>query len=138
MIELNGRDSRILSRMSDDTPLILLIEDEPATARLVQHKVKGQGYRFEHRSNGKEGYEAAMELLPDVIILDVMLPSMNGFEILRKLRKHEETSDTKVIMLTSKNREEDIKMGFDLEADEYMDKPFRPGELIMRLSRVLS
>lgn len=85
-----------------------------------------------------EGYEAAIELVPDVIILNVMLPSMNGFEILRKLRKRQETREIKVIMLTSKNREEDIKKGFELEADEYMDKPFRPGELIMRLTRVLS
>ncbi|MFN1835121.1 response regulator transcription factor [Balneola sp. MJW-20] len=124
--------------MAEKAPLILLIEDEPATARLVQHKVSGEGYRFEHRSNGKEGYDAAVSLKPDVIILDVMLPSMNGFEILRKIRQHSVIKDTKVIMLTSKNREEDIKTGFDLEVDEYMDKPFRPGELIMRLSKVLS
>ena len=124
--------------MSNPSPLILLVEDEAAVAKLVEFKAKRQGYKFEHRSNGKEGFEAISELKPDVVILDVMLPSMNGFEILRKLREDENTRETKVIMLTSKNRVEDLKRGFELDADEYIEKPFRPDELMMRLTKVLS
>ena len=124
--------------MNNSAPLILLVEDVAAVAKLVEFKAKREGYRFEHRSNGKEGYEAIAELNPDVVILDVMLPSMNGFEILRKMREDEITRDTKVVMLTSKNRVEDVKKGFELKADEYIEKPFRPDELMMRLKKVLS
>ena len=124
--------------MNEALPLVLLIEDEPAIIRLVEFKVKRSGFSFEYRSNGKEGYEAVSELNPDVIVLDVMLPSMNGFEILRKVREDDKTRDIKVIMLTSKGRVEDLKQGFDLEADDYIEKPFRPDELVMRIMKVLS
>lgn len=121
-----------------DTPLILLVEDEPAVAKIVEFKVKRSGFQFEHRMDGKAGLEAALELEPDVVILDVMLPSMNGFEVLRKIRQDEKGQDFKVIMLTSKHRVEDLQTGFNLKVDEYMEKPFMPDELMMRLNKVLS
>lgn len=124
--------------MGSDSPLVLLVEDEIAVSKLVEFKMKREGFKFEHRANGKEGYEAVGELKPDVVILDVMLPSMNGFEILRRIREDDDTKETKVIMLTSKNRVNDIKTGFDLKVDEYLEKPFRPDELILRLQKVLS
>lgn len=124
--------------MGSDSPLVLLVEDELAVSKLVEFKMKREGFKFEHRANGKEGYEAVGELKPDVVILDVMLPSMNGFEILRRIREDDDTKETKVIMLTSKNRVNDIKTGFDLKVDEYLEKPFRPDELILRLHKVLS
>lgn len=121
-----------------EKPLILLVEDSPAIYKLVSYKLKKDGFRFEHRENGKEGLEAVKELRPDLVILDVMLPSMNGFEILRQIRADEELRDTKVIMLTSKNRAEDLEKGFKLEVDDYMDKPFKPTELVLRINKVLN
>ncbi|MDX1617593.1 MAG: response regulator [Balneolaceae bacterium] len=121
----------------DNQPLILLIEDNPAIYKLVSFKLKKSGYRLEHRDNGMEGLRAIRELLPDLVILDVMLPSMNGFEILRQVREDPETEDVKVIMLTSKNRDEDIEKGFSMKVMDYIDKPFKPSELLMRIQRIL-
>ncbi len=118
-------------------PLILLVEDNPAIYKLITFKLKKSGFRLEHRENGKEGFEAVKELKPDLVILDVMLPSMNGFEILRQIRESEDIKHTKVIMLTSKNRTEDLEKGFNLEVEDYMDKPFKPQELVMRINKVL-
>lgn len=118
-------------------PLVLLIEDSQAIYRLVSYKLKKSGFRFEHRDNGKEGLEAVKKMKPDLVILDVMLPSMNGFEILRQIRNDEDLKDTKVIMLTSKNRAEDLEKGFSLKVDDYMDKPFKPTELVLRINKVL-
>lgn len=121
-----------------DNPLILLIEDNPVIIKLVSYKLKKIGYRFEHRDNGKDGLDAVKDLRPDLLILDVMLPSMNGFEVLRQIRSDENVSDTKVIMLTSKNRMEDLEKGFSLDVEDYMDKPFKPAELELRIKKVLS
>jgi len=118
--------------------LILVVEDNAAIAKLITFKLKRSGYKFEHRENGKEGLDAIKELKPDLVILDVMLPSMNGFEILRQLREDENTSDTKVIMLTSKSRVEDMEKGFSLKVDDYMEKPFKPDELLMRIQKALN
>ncbi|WP_165139210.1 response regulator [Halalkalibaculum roseum] len=121
-----------------EDPLVLLVEDSQAIYRLVSYKLKKSGFRFEYRDNGKEGLEAVKELKPDLVVLDVMLPSMNGFEILRQIRSDEELKDTKVIMLTSKNRAEDLEKGFSLKVDDYMDKPFKPTELVLRINKVLN
>ena len=121
-----------------DSPLILLIEDNQVIIKLVSYKLKKIGYRFEHRDNGKDGLDAVKELRPDLLILDVMLPSMNGFEILRQIRADEELKDTKVIMLTSKNRTEDLEKGFSMNVEDYMDKPFKPAELELRIKKVLN
>lgn len=121
-----------------DKPLILLVEDSQAIYRLVSYKLKKSGFRFEYRDNGKEGLEAIKKIKPDLVILDVMLPSMNGFEILRQVRNDKELKDTKVIMLTSKNRSEDLEKGFSLKVDDYMDKPFKPTELVLRINKVLN
>lgn len=118
--------------------MILLVEDSETIYKLVARKLKKENYRFEHRENGKEGLEAIRELKPDLVILDVMLPSMNGFEILRQIRNDEHLADTKVIMLTSKNRSEDIEKGFSLDVDDYIDKPFKPTDLLLRINKTLS
>lgn len=117
---------------------ILLVEDNQAIAKLISFKLKKSGYQFHHCENGKEGLDTARELKPDLVILDVMLPSMNGFEVLRQLRSDEQTSDIKVIMLTSKSRVEDMEKGFNLKVDDYMEKPFKPAELVMRIEKALN
>jgi len=92
----------------------------------------------EHRDNGKEGWEAARNLHPDLVVLDVMLPGISGFEILRKIREHPETEDLKVMMLTTKNREDDLNKGFELNVDDYMSKPFKIGEFLLRINKIIN
>jgi len=116
---------------------ILLVEDNPSISKLVEYKLIKEGYDVTTRNNGIDGFEAACSLHPDMMILDVMMPGMNGFELLEKYRETVPDSLTHVIMLTSKNREEDIKRGFDLGAVEYIGKPFKVGELSMRVKKVL-
>lgn len=118
-------------------PLILLVEDNPSIYKLIIFKLSKSGYKVEHRDNGIDGLKAVKELKPDLVILDVMLPGLNGFDILQKIRDDEDTKDTKVIMLTTKNREEDLEKGFTLEVEDYMSKPFKPAELLMRVNKVL-
>ena len=124
--------------MAKEKPLILLVEDNTNISKLITFKLSKSGYEIEHRDNGVKGWEAVQDLNPDLVILDVMLPGMNGFDILKNIRDHEETEDTKVIMLTTKNREEDIERGFDLEVEDYLGKPFKPAELLMRIKKVLN
>lgn len=123
--------------MSNDSPLILVIEDTEVIYELLLYKLKKGGYRVEHRANGKEGLDAVKELRPDLVLLDVMLPSMNGFEVLRNIKEDPEIQDIKVIMLTSKNREEDIMKGHKLGAERYIEKPFKPNILMLRIEEVL-
>ncbi|MEX0845752.1 MAG: response regulator [Balneolaceae bacterium] len=123
--------------MPNEDPLILIIEDTEVIYELLKYKLKKSGYRFEHRANGREGLEAVTEINPDLILLDVMLPGMNGFEVLRQIRENPATKTKKVIMLTSKNREEDIMKGHDLGADRYIEKPFKPNVLMLRIEEVL-
>jgi two-component system alkaline phosphatase synthesis response regulator PhoP len=119
-----------------NTKTILLVEDNPSISKLVEYKMLKDGYQVVTKSNGLDGYEAAKTLQPDILILDVMMPGMNGFELLEKFKKEFPDSKTKVIMLTSKSREEDIQRGFNLGVLEYMGKPFKVAELSMRVKKV--
>lgn len=116
---------------------VLLVEDNPSIAKLVEYKLIKDGYTVVAKTNGIDGLQSANELKPDLIILDVMMPGMNGFELFEKFKADNPDAATKVIMLTSKNREEDIKRGFDLGAVEYIGKPFKVAELSMRVKKVL-
>jgi two-component system alkaline phosphatase synthesis response regulator PhoP len=118
-------------------PLVILVEDEHSIAKLIEFKLKRGNYDFIHCDNGKKGWQSILENKPDLAILDVMLPSMNGFEILSNIRSHDETKHIKVIMLTAKAKVKDMETGFKLRADDYMEKPFKPDELMMRMERVL-
>ncbi len=120
-----------------DNKFVLIVEDNESIAKLVKYKLEKDGYRTQVADNGIDGLEAAQNTNADLVILDVMMPGMNGFEILQKLRENEATKNQKVMMLTSKSREEDIQRGFDLGVLEYMSKPFKVAELAMRVKKVL-
>jgi len=124
--------------MSDIRPTVLLVEDNPGISRLVEFKLTHENMIVVIAANGVEGLAKAKELMPDLILLDVMLPGIGGFEVLQAIRDDEATKDLKVIMLTSKNREEDLQRGFSLGVLEYISKPFKLGELMMRIDRALS
>jgi len=119
-------------------PTVLLVEDNPGISRLVEFKLTHENMNVVIAANGVEGLAKAKELMPDLILLDVMLPGIGGFEVLQAIRDDEATKDLKVIMLTSKNREEDLQRGFSLGVLEYISKPFKLGELMMRIDRALA
>lgn len=124
--------------MTDIRPTVLLIEDNPDISRLVEFKLTHENMNVVIAANGVEGLAKSKELMPDLILLDVMLPGIGGFEVLQAIRDDESTKDLKVIMLTSKNREEDLQRGFSLGVLDYISKPFKIGELMMRIDRALA
>lgn len=111
---------------------ILIIEDEYALAELIKERLTKDGYIVDIEVDGEEGYYNALSGLYDLIILDVMLPNMNGFEILKKLR--EEEIESKVIMLTAKSMLEDKLNGLENGANDYLTKPFHIEELLARVN----
>lgn len=109
---------------------ILIIEDEVKISRFIELELKYEGYTVEQAYDGREGLEKALKGSFDLILLDVMLPSLNGMEVLRRLRQ---TTEVPVIMLTAKDQITDKVMGLDIGADDYMTKPFAIEELLARI-----
>ncbi|CAG7650693.1 Alkaline phosphatase synthesis transcriptional regulatory protein PhoP [Paenibacillus solanacearum] len=114
---------------------ILVIEDEPTLARLLSYNLSQEGYETKVVDHGSDGLQAALAQSFDLIILDIMLPGMNGFEILSRLRQ--KGNKTPVIILTARNAEEEVVQGLKYGADDYITKPFGVAELLARVSAVL-
>lgn len=113
---------------------VLIVEDDRNTARLVELYLQKDGYRVAVAADGKTGLELARRTRPDLAILDVMLPEMDGLEVCRQLR---EESSLPIILLTARSTEDDKLAGLDLGADDYVTKPFSPRELVARVRAVL-
>jgi DNA-binding response OmpR family regulator len=113
---------------------VLIVEDDRKTANLIQIYLQKDGYRVAVAYDGREGLDAARRVRPDLVVLDLMLPEMNGLEVCRALRNE---SDVAIIMLTAKSTEDDKLLGLDLGADDYVTKPFSPKELLARVRAVL-
>lgn len=111
-------------------PRVLLIEDEPALVRGLTDTLRASGFEVAVAVDGERGLDAAVRGDADLILLDVMLPKVNGYEICRAVRSH--GIDVPILMLTAKGREEDVILGLNLGADDYITKPFRVRELIAR------
>jgi two-component system phosphate regulon response regulator PhoB len=116
---------------------ILVIEDEPDIRELLIHHLHREGHRVLSAGDGFSGLEQARKENPDVILLDLMLPGMDGLEVCRRLKADPMTRDVSVVMLTAKTEESDIVLGLGLGADDYVPKPFRIRELLARLDAVL-
>ena len=113
---------------------ILVVDDEQNILDLVVYNLQAAGYKTITAENGKEAVEKALAEHPDLIILDVMLPEMDGFEVLSTIRKE---SQVPVIMLTARKEEIDKVLGLEIGADDYLTKPFSPRELIARIKAIL-
>src|SRR5215211_3431622 len=113
---------------------ILVIDDEPAITNLVTAYLKTEGYEVYTAADGTAGLKAARAFKPDLIILDVMLPGMDGIELLSRLRRE---SEVYVIMLTARTEETDKIVGLSVGADDYVTKPFSPRELVARVKAAL-
>jgi two-component system phosphate regulon response regulator PhoB len=116
---------------------ILVVDDEPDITALVAYHMAKAGFRVSTAGNGSDALKAAREERPDIVILDLMLPGISGYDILAELRKQEETREVGVILLTAKREEPDRIRGLSLGADDYLTKPFSPQELSLRVSGLL-
>ena len=114
---------------------ILIIEDEPKIAEVISSRLKKENYVVDINKNGEKGLDNALTNIYDLIILDVMLPKINGFEILKQIRK--EKIEAKVIMLTAKSMLDDKLTGFNSGANDYITKPFHVEELVARVNAQL-
>ena len=116
-------------------PKILIVEDEPDMARGLQFNLEARGYDVVVARDGDAGYRAAIAERPDLVLLDVMLPKRDGYDVCRALRQAEPALP--VLMLTAKGQEDDVVLGLKLGADDYVKKPFGVAELVARIETVL-
>lgn len=116
---------------------ILIIEADPTALRLTEYTLKQRGYQVITTSNGLEGIITAQKEAPDLIILDVMLPGVDGYEVCKRLRAGFQTAEIPILIISGKTREEDIAIGFKAGANDYLPKPATPSTIISRVERLL-
>lgn len=117
-----------------DSSEVLIIDDDAGLCKLVTRYLAGEGFEIESVQSGEQGIEAALSRSYEIIVLDVMMPGMNGFEVLRRIRAE---SRTPILMLTAKGDVHDRILGLELGADDYLAKPFDPQELAARIRAIL-
>ena len=114
---------------------ILVVDDSPTEMRLMTSSLNGQGFRIITATDGEEALEKAASEHPDLVLLDVILPKKNGFQVCRQLRTAPETKDIKIILVTSKRQDTDRFWGLKQGADEYLTKPFENEDLLAAVAR---
>lgn len=117
---------------------ILVIEDDPSAKRLVEYTLTHQGYEVITASNGLQGLRKARAENPDLVILDIMLPGLDGYEICSRLREETATANMLILMLSSKVREIDKETGLKIGADDYLAKPAPPSMIIEKVASLLA
>src|SRR5580693_5093293 len=115
---------------------VLVCDDERHIVRLIQVNLERQGYEVVTAFDGKEGLEKIRSEKPNLVVLDVMMPYMDGFEVLKTIRREPETENLPVIMLTAKAQDKDVFEGYHYGADMYLTKPFNPMELVTFVKRI--
>jgi len=115
----------------------LIVEDEQDIVKLIKYHLEKNGYNTMSTSNGEDALLLTKRERPDLIILDLMLPGIDGLEVCRELKADRELSETAIIMLTARGEERDITLGLEIGADDYVTKPFSPKELVARVNSVL-
>ncbi|MBN2830759.1 MAG: response regulator [Candidatus Omnitrophica bacterium] len=116
---------------------VLIVEDEKDIAKMIDYNLKKEGYKTIIASDGEDAIDAAISKIPDLILLDLMLPGLGGLEVCKELKAERKTASIPVIMLTAKSQESDKIVGLELGADDYVTKPFSPRELVARIKAVL-
>jgi DNA-binding response OmpR family regulator len=120
-----------------EKPLVLVADDDEDILDLVTFRLEHSGYAVIQARDGEEALERAMNELPDLAVLDVMMPKVDGFELTRRLRAEAVTSRMPIIVLTARAQDADVQRGFDAGADDYIRKPFSPEELRARVQAIL-
>jgi DNA-binding response OmpR family regulator len=123
--------------VTDQEPLVLVADDDEDIRSLVTFRLERAGYRVVTATDGEHALSLALEHSPDLAVLDVMMPRLDGYELTRRLREHEATKEMPVILLTARAQEADVERGFEVGADDYIRKPFSPQELRARVQAIL-
>jgi two-component system alkaline phosphatase synthesis response regulator PhoP len=116
---------------------ILIVEDEKDIIKMIEYNLKKEGFKVIDARDGEDALDLSLREHPDIILLDLMLPGIDGLEVCKTLKKESKTSSIPIIMLTAKSQESDKVVGLELGADDYITKPFSPRELIARIKAVL-
>ena len=116
---------------------VLVIEDDAHIWKMIEYKLKKEKHDLVWANDGLKALEILEEFKPDLIISDVMIPYLDGLQVLKKIKMKDDLKDIPVIMLTSKAQEKDVVRGLELGAQDYMSKPFSPAELILRVNKAL-
>jgi DNA-binding response OmpR family regulator len=119
------------------SPTILVVDDDADIRELVALRLARASYRVETAANGLEAFDRAVELRPDLIVLDVNMPGQDGFETSLRLREHPSTRHIPVVFLTARAQESDVVLGYAHGGDGYVRKPFEPGELVARVESLV-
>jgi DNA-binding response OmpR family regulator len=118
-------------------PRILIVDDEPNIVLSLEYLLKREGWETTVAADGEAALEALEKAPPDLVVLDVMLPKLNGFEVCRRMRADPRWRELRVLMLTAKGRDTEVSKGLGLGADAYMTKPFSTKELVAQIRRLL-
>lgn len=118
-------------------PKLVIVEDEKPIAK-AEELILGDHYDVHLAHDGEQGWSKIVEVRPDVVVLDVMMPKMNGFELCKRIREDDRLATTKIVMVTAKNQDKDEAKGMDFGADDYIMKPFEPVELLHVVRQVLN
>ena len=116
---------------------ILVVDDEIYIVHILDFSLGMEGYEVVTALDGEEGLQKAIEFKPDLIVLDIMMPKMDGYETCKALKADERTKNVPVILLSAKGRNVDMQTGYDVGADEYITKPFSPRKLVDRINTML-
>ena len=116
---------------------VVVIEDEADIREVIEHNLSREGYRVYSSADGEKGLEMVRKILPDIVLLDLMLPGLDGLAVCRRIKSDPLTRSISVVMVTAKGEESDIVLGLGVGADDYVTKPFSPRELVARVEAVL-
>ena len=116
---------------------VLVVDDEEYIQHILNFSFGAEGYEVVTASDGEEGVSKAKDEKPDVIVMDIMMPKMDGYEACKQIKTDPQTKDIPVILLTAKGRDADRKLGSEVGADDYVVKPFSPGRLIERVEGIM-
>jgi DNA-binding response OmpR family regulator len=116
---------------------VLLVDDDPVILKLLQVNFEMEGYKVMTANDGVEGLEKARKERPDIVLLDIMMPRMDGLEVTKALKGDASTKDIPIILLSAKAQASDVQVGKDMGADDYLTKPFDPLELLDRVNELL-
>jgi DNA-binding response OmpR family regulator len=124
-------------RAEADQPVVLAADDDEDILELITFRLERSGYTVVQARDGEEAWNKARDSKPDLAVLDVMMPKLDGFELTRRLRADEATRRIPIILLTARAQDADVQQGFDAGADDYIRKPFSPQELRARVQAIL-
>ena len=119
-----------------DKMKVLVVDDEPSILMPLEFLMRKSGYQVFIARNGTEAIESVNRELPQVVVLDIMMPDVDGYEVCRHIRKHEDMNGAKIIFLSAKTKEADIKKGYEVGADLYIPKPFSPRFLMEKIKEL--